>query len=68
MLLAVWFVVTFGSVYWVEQLNNFTLLGFPLGFYMAAQGALVVYCVVIWLYARIMNRLDEQYGVAEREE
>jgi putative solute:sodium symporter small subunit len=51
--------------YFARELNEFTVLGFPLGFYMGAQGSLVVYVLIIWFYARYMNRLDHQYGVHE---
>jgi putative solute:sodium symporter small subunit len=34
---------------------------------MAAQGSLIIYLVIIWVYARKMKALDEEYGVAEEE-
>ena len=66
-LLAVWFVVTFVPTYFARELT-FNFLGWPFSFYMAAQGALIVYIVLIWYYARRMRQLDEQYGVEERED
>ncbi|NBO77838.1 MAG: DUF4212 domain-containing protein, partial [Betaproteobacteria bacterium] len=36
--------------------------------YMGAQGALIVYCLIIWYYAKRMNQLDIEHGVAEEEE
>ncbi|AEV26379.1 MULTISPECIES: DUF4212 domain-containing protein [Azospira] len=65
LLLAIWFLVTYVVSYFARELNEFTVLGFPLGFYMGAQGSLVVYVLIIWFYARYMNRLDHQYGVHE---
>ncbi|HQZ03653.1 MAG TPA: DUF4212 domain-containing protein [Thauera sp.] len=65
-LLAIWFGVTFVSGYYAAELNTFTFLGFPLGFYIFAQGALVVYLAIIVVYVVVMNRLDQRYGVAER--
>jgi putative solute:sodium symporter small subunit len=67
-LLAVWFVVTFVAAFFARDLNAITVLGFPLGFYMGAQGSLIVYVVIIWFYARYMNRLDKEYGVHEEED
>ena len=67
-LLAIWFVATFVEAWFARELNNYTFLGFPLGFYMSAQGSLIIYVVIIWYYARHMNGLDERYGVAEEEE
>ncbi len=63
-LLAVWFVATFGVAYFARDLN-FTFFGWPFSFYMAAQGSLIIYVVIIWFYARTMNRLDQEHGVAE---
>ena len=67
-LLAIWFVVTFVEGWYARELNNISFLGFPLGFYMSAQGSLIVYVVLIWTYAIYMNRLDREYGVHEGED
>jgi putative solute:sodium symporter small subunit len=67
-LLFIWFVVTFVEAWYARELNSFTFLGFPLGFYMSAQGSLIVYVVLIWIYARYMNNLDKQYDVDEGED
>lgn len=66
-LLAIWFVVTYVVGYFARDLNQITFLGFPVGFYMGAQGALIIYVIMIFYYARYMNRLDREYGVAEEE-
>lgn len=66
-LLAVWFVATFGVIYFVKDLNNISFLGFPFGFYMAAQGSLIIYVAIIWYYAHYMNKLDDKYDVAEEK-
>lgn len=66
-LLLVWFVVTFVLSYFARDLN-FTFFGWPFSFWVAAQGALVVYVIVIAVYAHRMNRLDHEHGVAEVEE
>jgi putative solute:sodium symporter small subunit len=67
-LLAIWFVVTFVEAWFARELNSMSFLGFPLGFYMSAQGSLIVYVVLIAIYARYMNNLDREYDVAEGEE
>ena len=67
-LLAIWFVVTFVISFFARELNDVTVLGFPLGFYMGAQGSLVVYVVIIWYYAKYMNTLDQEYGVHEGDD
>ncbi len=66
-LLAIWFFVTFVLAYFARDLN-FTFFGWPFSFWVAAQGALVVYVIIIAYYAHYMNKLDNEYGVAEIEE
>ncbi len=66
-LLAIWFLVTFVVSYYARDLAGIVILGFPLGFYMGAQGAPIIYVLIIWWYARYMNRLDHEYGVQETD-
>lgn len=66
LLLTVWFLVTFVAPFFSAALNQFTFLGLPLGYFIAAQGSLVVYILLIGLYAYLMNRLDRQFGVDEQ--
>ncbi len=66
-LLAIWFVATFVVSWFARELNEIILIG-PLGFYMGAQGALIIYVVIIWYYARRMNEMDALYGVQEGDE
>jgi len=63
-LLAIWFVVTYVIGFFARELS-FNFFGWPFSFYMGAQGALVIYVLIIWFYARYMNRLDQEYGVDE---
>ena len=67
-LLAIWFVVTFVEGWYARELNTVTFLGWPLGFYMSAQGSLIIYVVIIGIYARYMNKLDREYDVHEGED
>lgn len=67
-LLAIWFVVTYVVSYFARELNEIVIAGFPLGFYMGAQGALIIYVLIIWFYAHSMNKLDREYGVHEGED
>ncbi len=66
-LLAMWFIVTFVEIWFARELNSINFIG-PLGFYMSAQGSLIVYVLIIWFYARHMNKLDQEYGVHEGED
>ena len=65
-LLAVWFVVPFVAGLYAAELNRLSFLGFPLGFYVFAQGAILVFLAIVAIYVFVMNRLDRRYGSRER--
>jgi putative solute:sodium symporter small subunit len=67
MLLAIWFVATFVVGWFARDLQSLTFLGFPLPFYMGAQGALLIYVAVVGYYAWRMDRLDREYAAQEEE-
>ena len=63
-LLAVWFLVSFVfGILLVDQLNTIKLGGFKLGFWFAQQGSIYVFVVLIFIYIRLMNKLDKKYGL-----
>ena len=67
-LLSVWFVVSLLlSVVFVDELNDIRLGGFRLGFWIAQQGSLYTFVVLIFVYVRTMNRLDRKYGLEEED-
>ena len=62
-LLGVWFLVSYVfGILLVDQLNTIQLGGFKLGFWFAQQGAIYVFVVLIFVYVRLMNKLDKKYG------
>ena len=63
--LVIWFVFSFLVHWFADALNEMSFLGFPLGFYMAAQGSLVVFVVLIFWFARAQDKIDRECGVAE---
>jgi putative solute:sodium symporter small subunit len=63
--LAVWAFFSFIIHMFVSALNGISFLGFPLGFYMAAQGSLIVFVVLIFWYVARQNAIDEEFGAAE---
>ena len=62
LLLLAWFVITFVGGYFAAELNQVSFLGFPLGFYLFAQGALIAFLIIIGIYVRTMNRLDRDWA------
>ena len=62
-LLLIWGSVTFILSWYADWLNDWQILGFPLGFYMAAQGSLFIFLLLIWFYNRRMRQLDAEYGI-----
>ena len=68
-LLAIWAFVGLGcGVLFADWLNQFKLGGFPLGFWFAQQGSIIVFIILILVYAILLNRLDDEYaGEAGRQ-
>ena len=66
--LVIWALVSFGAVFFVDALNTIVIFGFPLGYYMGAQGSLIVFVALIFNYSATMNRIDRKYGLQEEEE
>jgi putative solute:sodium symporter small subunit len=64
-IMGLWVVFSFIIPAFAVQLNEIKILGFPLGFYFAAQGSLVFYVVACFWNARAQNKIDEEFGVAE---
>lgn len=64
--LSVWFVVSYVcGILLVDSLDAIPFFGFPLGFWIAQQGAIFIYVALIWMYVSSMNKLDEKYDVHE---
>lgn len=65
-LLAIWFVVSFGcGILFVDELDTIRIGGFKLGFWFAQQGAIYVFVALIFVYVFLMNRLDKKHNVDE---
>ncbi|WP_295984218.1 DUF4212 domain-containing protein [uncultured Algibacter sp.] len=62
-LMFIWFIVSFGAgILLKDALNSFKIRGFKLGFWFAQQGSMYVFVVLIFVYVRLMNKLDKKYG------
>ena len=67
-LLAIWWVVSYGAgIIWADSLNSITIpgTGFQVGFWFAQQGSIYVFVALIFIYARLMNKIDEEFDVHE---
>jgi len=65
-LLSIWFLVSFGAgILFKDFLNQFRMGGFKLGFWFAEQGSIYVFVILIFVYVRLMNKLDKKYGYDE---
>jgi putative solute:sodium symporter small subunit len=63
LLLSIWFLVSFGAgILFKDLLNSIRIGGFGLGFWFAQQGAIYVFVILIFVYVRLMNKLDKKYG------
>jgi len=65
-LLSIWFLVSYVfGILLVEQLNTIKFGGFKLGFWFAQQGSIYVFVILIFVYIRLMNKLDKKYNLDE---
>ena len=68
-LLSIWFVVSFGmAIMFVDVLDNIRFFGFKFGFWMAQQGSIFCFVILIFIYVHKMNKLDHKYGVDEDQD
>jgi putative solute:sodium symporter small subunit len=63
--LAIWLVFAFIIHFFAAALNGIQILGFPMGFYMAAQGSLIVFVAMLFWFASAQDKIDREFGVAE---
>ena len=62
-LLTIWFLVSYGAgILFKDALNTIKIGGFKLGFWFAQQGSMYVFVILIFVYVRLMNKLDKKYG------
>ncbi len=65
-ILIIWFVMSYGAgILFAPLLNNFSLGGYPLGFWFAHQGSMYIFVILIFYYAKKMNDLDRRFDVHE---
>ena len=66
-LLLIWGLVSFGcGILFADFLNNYSIGGFPLGFWFAQQGSIYIFVMLIFVYVYLMNRLDREFDVDEK--
>lgn len=66
-MMALWLLFAFVIHFFVGSLNGIKFLGFPLGFYMAAQGSLLAFVIMLFAFAKKQDSIDREEGVAEED-
>jgi putative solute:sodium symporter small subunit len=66
--LVIWFIFSFLVHWFASALNGMSFLGFPVGFYMAAQGSLIAFVVLIFWSVRAQDKIDRECGFAEDDD
>jgi putative solute:sodium symporter small subunit len=65
-MLVIWFIVSYGcGIIFIDELNAIEFGGFKLGFWFAQQGAIYVFVVMIFVYAKMMESIEEKYDINE---
>lgn len=66
--LAIWFFFAFVVHWFAKELNGMSFLGFPLGYYMAAQGSLLAFVIQLFVFVKQQDNIDRKFGMAEEDE
>ena len=65
-LLVIWFVASYGcGIIFLDELNSISFGGFKLGFWFAQQGSIYIFVILIFVYAKMMERIEEKYDINE---
>lgn len=65
--LAIWFVVSYGVVLFAEPLSDISINGFPFHYFMGAQGAVLTFIILLFVNAKLGDRIDKKYGIDEKK-
>jgi len=65
--LAIWFLVSFGVVLFAEYFSEFTFNGFPFHYFMGAQGAVLMFIILLFVNAAASDQIDKKYGISEEK-
>ncbi len=63
--LILWFGFSLVIPWFARELNEYTFLGFPLGFYMIAQGSLIVFVALVFFQNWRQDAIDDEFGPGE---
>lgn len=63
--LAIWFLVSFGAVMFAEPFSEISIGGFPFHYFMGAQGAILTFIILLFVNAKVSDRIDKKYGIDE---
>lgn len=62
----IWAIVSYGVVFFAEPLSEFYFNGFPFHYFMGAQGALAVFIILLFVNAKVGDKIDKKYGINEK--
>ena len=66
--LSIWFVFAYLVHWFAKDLNNMSFIGFPLGYYMAAQGSLFAFVIQLFIFVKQQDKVDREFGMAEEDD
>ena len=66
--LIIWFIFSILIFVFGEEMNTVSFLGYPLAYYMSAQGSIIIFVVLIFWFANRQEKIDEEFGFTEKED
>lgn len=64
---SIWFIVSFGCVFFADSLKNIIILGFPFHYFMGAIGALTTFIILLFINAIVGDKIDKKYGINDKK-
>jgi putative solute:sodium symporter small subunit len=68
MTLVLWFFFSIVIFLFGAEINSMSFLGYPLAYYMTAQGSLLAFVIIIFWFANRQEKIDEEFGFGEKED
>ena len=68
LVLVIWFIFSFVVPWYAKELNEFSFLGFPLGYYFIVQGSLIIFVLLIFFQNWRQDAIDDEAGLGGGEE
>ncbi|MFC0525617.1 DUF4212 domain-containing protein [Pontibacillus salicampi] len=65
--LLIWFIVSYGVVFFAQPLSGITVMGMPFHYFMGAQGSVLTFILLLFVNAIVNDKIDQRFGIDEKQ-